>query len=149
MLLKPLVAQLKDILETGRYKEDTPSNPFWANHFIRLINTMGCISRGEFPFAIPQMHNCIAHHPPRYALWARGKSKILERSAWDSIACSCYIAWATWSARQGSFLFGKNLSLLRLILRFSLHRQYISCIRWLQWSTRILFLSCPKSLLFW
>ncbi|ELR25264.1 Exportin 1like protein [Acanthamoeba castellanii str. Neff] len=46
ILLKPLVVQVKDILETGRYKEDTPTNPFWTNHLVRLVNTMGCISRG-------------------------------------------------------------------------------------------------------
>jgi hypothetical protein len=54
ILLKPLVIQVKDLLESGRYKEDTPTNPFWTNHLVRLINTMGCISRGIPSLPLPR-----------------------------------------------------------------------------------------------
>lgn len=85
ILLKPLVVQVKDILETGRYKEDTPTNPFWTNHLVRLVNTMGCISRGSFYLPLETLF-CfltLTHTPlppTRHPLRKGGEGGLLERS---------------------------------------------------------------------
>ncbi len=91
ILLKPLVVQVKDILDKGRYKEDTPTNPFWTNHLVRLVNTMGCISRGSFYLLLETLfcffNNTDSHAPlPQQGIPCEKEEKAAYwREAMDSV----------------------------------------------------------------